>query len=246
MQAIQAGLAKVIKNRMDERGAHLPKSIVTRSMASPFSPFSPLHALKWLMDDSSQELLPACELPASWRAARTEARLNLPVLAALSYSPEVASLLRRAKYGPQWSAAQRLIRLAGRLEAPAWLERRCCLVPVPADPGRLIQRGFHLPSLLCQVLARRWRLRYDLSRLVKGQSSPTLASLTRQQRLSELRGLIAHALTHDLSAESSQNNEPFVIVDDVLTTGATASACIEALQAGGDRVLGVVVLARSG
>lgn len=231
---------------MDERGAHVPKSIVTRSMASPFSPFSPLHALKWLMDDSNQELVPARELPASWRAARTVARLNLPVLAALSYSPEVARLLRRAKYGPQWSAAQRLIRLAGRLEAPAWLERPCCLVPVPADPGRLIERGFHLPSLLCQVLARRWGLRHDLSRLVKGQSSPTLASLTRQQRLSELRGLIARASKHDLSAPSSQNNEPVVLVDDVLTTGATASACIEALKAGGDRILGLVVLARSG
>ena len=224
----------------------MPESIVTRTMSSPLSPFSLLHALKWLMADSNQELVPARELPASWRATRTQARLNLPVLAALSYSPEVASLLKRAKYGPQWSAAQRLIRLAGRLEAPAWLERRCCLVPVPADPGRLVKRGFHLPSLLCQVLARRWRLRYDLSRLVKGQSSPTLASLTRQQRLVELRGLIAHASKHDLSAASSQNNEPVVLVDDVLTTGATASACIEALQSGGDRVLGLVVLARSG
>ncbi len=208
--------------------------------------FPLLHALKWLMADSSQELLPVPEPPASWRASRTAARLNLPVLAALSYGPEIASLIRRAKYGPQWSAAQRLTRLAGRLSAPVWLERPCCLVPVPADPSRLVRRGFHLPGLLCQVLARRWGLGYDLSRLVKRQSSPTLASLGRQQRLSDLRGLICHAACHDPGRATSRTDEPVVLVDDVLTTGATASACVEALHLGGDRVLGLVVLARSG
>ena len=55
--------------------------------------FPLLHALKWLMADSSQELLPVPEPPASWRASRTAARLNLPVLAALSYGPEIASLI---------------------------------------------------------------------------------------------------------------------------------------------------------
>ena len=208
--------------------------------------FPLLQALKWLMADPSRELLPVPEPPSSWRASRTAARLNLPVLAASSYGPEIASLIRKAKYGPQWSAAQRLTRLAGRLPAPLWLDRPCCLVPVPADPSRLVLRGFHLPGLVCQVLARRWGLGYDLSRLVKRRSSPTLASLGRQQRLSNLLGLICYASCHEPGAAIPRADEPVVLVDDVLTTGATASACIEALHSGGDRVLGLVVLARSG
>jgi hypothetical protein len=45
-----------------------------------------LPALKWLMADSSRELMPALSPAFSWRAARTQARLDLPVLAAQSYT----------------------------------------------------------------------------------------------------------------------------------------------------------------
>jgi predicted amidophosphoribosyltransferase len=204
-----------------------------------------LPALKWLMADSSQELMPALSPAFSWRAARTQARLDLPVLAAQSYTEEIASLLRRAKYGPQWSSAQKLVRLANKLQAPAWLETPCCLVPVPADPSRLSQRGFHLPNLLCQALGRQWGVAYDLSRLVKGKTSASLASLKREQRLLQLRGLIWCGAQPHPARANALPYPPVVLIDDVVTTGATASACIEALQRAGDRVLGLVVLARS-
>jgi predicted amidophosphoribosyltransferase len=204
-----------------------------------------LPALKWLMADSSQELMPALSPAFSWRAARTQARIDLPVLAAQSYTEEIASLLRRAKYGPQWSSAQKLVRLANKLQAPAWLETPCCLVPVPADPSRLSQRGFHLPNLLCQALGRQWGVAYDLSRLVKGKSSASLASLKREQRLLQLRGLIWCGAQPHPARANALPYPPVVLIDDVVTTGATASACIEALQRAGDRVLGLVVLARS-
>lgn len=204
-----------------------------------------LPALKWLMADPSQELTPALSPAFSWRAARTQARLDLPVLAAQSYTEEIARLLRRAKYGPQWSSAQRLVRLANKLQAPEWLEKPCYLVPVPADPGRLSQRGFHLPNLLCQALGHHWGVAYDLARLVKDKSSASLASLKREQRLLQLRGLIRCSAQPHRALTNALPYPPVVLIDDVVTTGATASACIEALQQAGDRVLGLVVLARS-
>ncbi|MEK9812202.1 MAG: hypothetical protein VW440_04060 [Bordetella sp.] len=127
-----------------------------------------LSALKWLMADTSDELKPSPPRAVSWRAAGTTTLVRVPILAAQRYNPEIANLIGRTKYGPQWAAAQRLTRLASRLQAPGWLEPSCCLVPVPADPCRLVQRGFHLPSLLCRVLARHWGLSCDLFPLNQG------------------------------------------------------------------------------
>lgn len=229
---IKTGLTKMAENRMDESRLHAPKSIVTRAMMKLIPTLS---ALKWLMADTSDELKPSPPRAVSWRAAGTTTLIRVPILAAQRYNPEIANLIGRTKYGPQWAAAQRLTRLASRLQAPGWLEPSCCLVPVPADPCRLVQRGFHLPSLLCRVLARHWGLSCDLSRLIKGQSSPTFASLGREQRLLELRGLIRQSSGNTpggKAAETRRTAKLVVLVGDVLTTGATASVCAQALQPG--------------
>jgi len=106
---------------------------------------------------------------------------------------------------------------------------------VPGDRERGKQRG-HVPAArLARALARRWELPHGT---LLGRTGPSQrqAGLPRSERRSNVHGLFA--------ARGAVRGA-VVLVDDVYTTGATASACASALgRAGADRV-DVVCLARA-
>lgn len=106
---------------------------------------------------------------------------------------------------------------------------------VPGDRERGKQRG-HVPAArLARALARRWELPFG-TLLARTGPSQRQAGLPRSERRSNVHGLFA---------TRGAVRGAVVLVDDVYTTGATASACARALRgAGADRV-DVVCLARA-
>ncbi|MFO7588854.1 MAG: double zinc ribbon domain-containing protein [Gemmatimonadota bacterium] len=124
------------------------------------------------------------------------------------------------------------------------------LVPVPLSRSRLRERGYNQALLLARGLsaATGWPVAEPLRR---GRASASQAGLGRSARARNVRGAY-EAVPSKLPgrdglppAPSRERAGRALLVDDVLTTGATAAACAEALRAAGLWCLGVVCFART-
>lgn len=169
---------------------------------------------------------------------------------------DAALLVRRLKYDG-WTA---LAEPMGRAMAP--VARRLlragdpppALVPVPLSRARRRERGFNQAEILADSLARTtgWRVVRALERARAGRRQ---ARLGRRGREENVLGLFRPAADPtgpgvggrwgDSGGEMRRASPPVLLVDDVVTTGATASACARTLAEGGLRCAGVVSFARA-
>lgn len=126
-------------------------------------------------------------------------------------------------------------------DAALWL-------PIPMTGQALGERGYNQAWVLTRALAARLRpdhpalaqrLRPDL--LVKLIDTATQHTLNRQERLNNLR----HAFALSPGAEALVQGQRVVLVDDVMTTGATLHAAARCLKAAGATHVAAVVLART-
>jgi len=115
------------------------------------------------------------------------------------------------------------------------------LVPVPLTRARRRERGFNQAELLAQALSRStgWRVEGLLRR---NRGGPSLARLGRRER--EKVAERAYSINPSF-LEALDSHPEVLIVDDVITTGATGVACAEALVAAGAECLGIVSFART-
>lgn len=114
------------------------------------------------------------------------------------------------------------------------------IIPVPLHPRRLRSRGFNQASILAQALSRGLRLPLDEVSLVRVSSTEKYrAGLDAKGR----QGTVAGAF--EVRHPRLITNEDILLVDDVFTTGATVSACAQALTAAGARNVFVLTLSRA-
>jgi len=111
------------------------------------------------------------------------------------------------------------------------------LIPVPLHRSRLQERTYNQALLLARVLGRRWRLPVPPRLLVRIRPTPPQQGLKAEVRRQNLQG--AFALQRRL------NGERVLLIDDVMTTGATVRECSRVLLAGGAGEVSVAVLARA-
>jgi ComF family protein len=120
------------------------------------------------------------------------------------------------------------------------------VIPVPLHPSKRAQRGFNQSrSLAVRALAflhkshPEWRLTLASSTLLRQRATESQAGLTPRQRRQNVRGAF---LVSDPARVTAQH---VLIVDDILTTGATARAAARALVAAGAASVWVATLARA-
>ena len=113
----------------------------------------------------------------------------------------------------------------------------CCLVPVPLSAARRRERGFNQAELLARSLGASTG-HPVVGLLTRTGSSRTQATASREQR----RGNVTSAFR---LADARWIEGPAVLVDDVVTTGATAGACAAALIDAGVPCAGIVSFART-
>ena len=160
-------------------------------------------------------LCPACREPIRPVTLGLEGLAS--VRAAGLYQGPLKATIRELKFRARLSHVQAL---ASLLEPPAGL-----LVPVPSPGLRRHLRGFNLPELLVRALGRPW------------QSLLACPPSRRQQKRLGLEERLRNANFHATGPVEG----PVVLVDDLLTTGATLISCARALrQAGAGEVRAVV------
>ncbi|MBD9680514.1 ComF family protein [Pseudomonas sp. PDM18] len=113
------------------------------------------------------------------------------------------------------------------------------LVPVPLSRRRERQRGFNQSQLLAEWLATPLRLPVDNRIILRTQDTPAQQGLDAATRKRNLRGAFA------LDDGAVVEGQHLALVDDVLTTGATAERIARLLRRAGARRVDVYCLART-
>lgn len=201
----------------------------------------------WLWAGGS--VCPACfdDLERTQALHRPEAgllrlRMGYPVFdhacAALEFQQGggVQRLIHSMKYEQRPDLARYLGRLLGReIKADDWWRGYESLVPVPLHPSRYRQRGYNQSERFAQGLHSELKLpvRQDLVRRIRNTRSQT--GLSREQREANV--------TDAFEARPTAAGRRLLLVDDVVTTGATLLSLASSLRRVGVGRLGLLVLA---
>lgn len=150
-------------------------------------------------------------------------------------------LLRQAihglKYGGQVHLADRLAHwMAEVVRADTLLRRSDVVVPVPLHPERWLERGYNHAELLSAALAGELRLQHVPAALRRAKATERQSTLSRAARQGNMRGAFEAAQPGLLAGRSA------LLVDDVLTTGSTASECARVLLRTGCLQVNVITL----
>lgn len=114
------------------------------------------------------------------------------------------------------------------------------LIPVPLHWTRMIRRRFNQSVLIAHAIASERAVRHLPDGLQRIRATKPQKDMTRDERFENQRG----ALQAHPKRKEQIKDKPILLIDDVMTTGATLSACAEAcFDAGADSV-NVLVFAR--
>ncbi|MBT2185593.1 ComF family protein [Sphingobium nicotianae] len=142
---------------------------------------------------------------------------------------EVARLMaHRLKYGRRLSLSGVMAAHIARLlsvdqTAPA------LIVPVPLHRWRIWSRGFNQAALIARHVGKRSGLPVEVDLLRRVRNTPPLHALGTRERARVVRGAFALAP----GATEALTGRTVILIDDIWTTGATATACSRLLRQGG-------------
>lgn len=174
--------------------------------------------------ETEADSCPTCRAdPPPWDSAR----------AVWLYGAAVADLLHRFKYEQRPELAKPLGATIAALDLPDV----DLVVPAPLHATRRRERTWDQALYLARVVAaaRHWPLRRDL--LVRTRATGTQVGRSRDERGRNVAGAFA--------CTAAVAGLRVLVVDDVVTTGATAAACARALRSAGAREVHVASVARA-
>lgn len=110
------------------------------------------------------------------------------------------------------------------------------VVPVPLHPFRVWWRGFNQSELLARPISEKLGIRYGNGLLRRVRNDPKQVGLSGRRRWENVRGAFA------ASNPAVVKGKTILLVDDVMTTGATLSECARVLKrAGAEKVYGLTL-----
>jgi ComF family protein len=176
----------------------------------------------------------ACGEPIAY----TEPSLGgVALVSAGRYAPPLSTAIARIKFEERPDLVVPLARLLLPALREFTLAPDDVFVPVPLHRARLVERGYNQSALLARALARATGAAFAPRLLARTRYTEQQARLGREARCDNVSRAFA--------ARRSWTRGRVILVDDVVTTGATALACIEALQSAASAPIAVVALARA-
>lgn len=185
-----------------------------------------------------------CALPVPAGVQQCGACITAPppvdaALAAVHYAYPWSDLIQDFKFHAHPACARTL---AGLMRSTPWvepaLEAADWLIPMPLFPLRLRERGFNQALLLAYALDRHKTQADALLRIAHSAPQHTLA---RQERVRNLQAAFAVEPAHYAQVQGKR----VVVVDDVMTTGASMHAVAQVLRAAGAAHITALVFART-
>lgn len=159
--------------------------------------------------------------------------------AAVLYEEVAREIVQGLKYHDRTELA----RLVGRMTARAGRELTAeadVIVPLPLHRRRLWTRKFNQAALIAQEVGRLSGVAVDVAALTRIRATRPQVGLSERERAENVRGAFRVAAAHRAAIEGRR----VVLVDDVLTTGATVSAATRALKRAGAARVDVLTFAR--
>jgi ComF family protein len=170
----------------------------------------------------------AMATPADWTT----------LTAAVAFNDHAARLVHALKYHDRLEAGVLMGRLMHRA-ARERLQQGDALVPVPLHRLRLWRRRYNQAALLARTLAELSQRQWYAGALSRRRNTQSQVGLARQEREANLRG----AFWVNEAARIHIAGKRIILIDDVVTTGATARAASRTLLKAGAEQVDVVAFA---
>ena len=164
------------------------------------------------------------------------------------YSGELRELIHLLKYHQVRPASGVLGRMLAQAAEPllaGFEEQTIFVIPVPLYAGKFRERGFNQSELLARSaireLSRHSAVRLEMltTVLLRRRATASQVGMTREERRENIRGAFA------VSAKEQIAGRELLLVDDVMTTGATVSECARMLLGAGAKAVYVATVARA-
>ena len=186
-----------------------------------------------------RDACPACALPGTDSQRCGACLAHEPsydaAVAVFAYRFPLERLVHRFKYAGDLAVGRWLARqLAAQVEATPRVD---AIVVPPATRARLRERGFNPAAEIAKVVAARCGTRLHLDGVRRTREQAPQAGLARRERLANLRGAFG--------CDAALHGMRVAIVDDVMTTGATAEAVATVLKRAGASHVRVWAVART-
>lgn len=135
-------------------------------------------------------------------------------------------LIHRFKYSGEWHIAYTLGRSYGReLKASGLYDDIDVVIPIPLHPIKTMLRGYNQSTYIAEGIAKELGIEVDSRSVRRKRNNPSQTKRHARERWENVHGLFAIRRSERLQ------NRHILLVDDVLTTGATLISCIETIRA---------------
>jgi ComF family protein len=162
-----------------------------------------------------------------------------------AYTNGLRELIHLLKYEEVRPAAKVLGRMLSEAVDSLELSGDVVLIPVPLHASKMRQRGFNQSELIASESLRHLnrsensKFILELAAMKRRKDTPSQVGMTREARAENLRGAFG------VTSRAVVRDKQVLLVDDVLTTGATVSECTRVLRRAGAKCVWVATVARA-